>query len=48
MRGGVRIGSYQKDAGLAESQFRPRNMENALSVVAPTEPGNFIFVGVVD
>src|ERR1700757_1996509 len=48
MRRGVRVGADQDDAGLAETKLRSGDMENALPIVAPTEPGDLVFVGVAD
>src|SRR5215467_9957637 len=48
MRRGVGVGADQDDAGLAKTELRSGDVENALTIVAPTEPGDLIFVGVAD
>ena len=44
----VQIRADQDDARLAETKLGSGNVENALPIVTPTEPGNFVFVGIAD
>ena len=48
MRRGVRVRTHQHDTRLTEPEFGPGDMKNALPIVAPAEPGNPVFIGVLD